>query len=89
MSEEIKRKISNALDLPQDIVLNVPRIIVTGRIAVFIENHRGIIEYNSQHVKINTTVGTVSVRGEDLVIKTIIADEINVEGKIASIEFEE
>jgi len=89
MSEEIKRKISNALDLPQDIVLNVPRIIVTGRIAVFIENHRGIIEYNSQHVKINTTVGTVSVRGEDLVIKTIIADEITVEGKIASIEFEE
>jgi len=89
MSEEIKRKISNALDLPQDIVLNVPRIIVTGRIAVFIENHTGIIEYNSQHVKINTTVGTVSVRGEDLVIKTIIADEITVEGKIASIEFEE
>ena len=27
--------------------LNVPRVIVTGKIATFIENHKGIIEYNS------------------------------------------
>jgi len=89
MNEGLKRKISDALDLPQDIVLNVPRVIITGKIAVFIENHKGIVEYNSQLVKINTPVGIVCIKGEDLLIKTIIADEITVEGKIAAIEFDE
>lgn len=89
MSEGIKKKISDALDLPQDIVLNVPRVIVTGKIATFIENHKGIIEYNSELVKISTSIGVICVRGEDLHIKTIISDEITVEGKIIAIEFEE
>ncbi len=89
MMEGIKRKLSDALDLPQDIILNVPRIIVTGKIAVFIENHKGIIEYNSELVKINTPVGIVVVKGKDLLIKTIITDEITVEGDIAAIGFEE
>ncbi|NLZ53890.1 MAG: sporulation protein YqfC [Thermoanaerobacteraceae bacterium] len=89
MSEGIKRKISDALDLPQDIILNVPRVIVTGKIAVFIENHKGIIEYNSELVKINTSIGIVCVKGEDLLIKTIVTDEITVEGKITAIEFDE
>lgn len=89
MGEEIKRKISDALDLPRDIVLNVPRIIITGKIAVFIENHKGIVEYNSGIVKINTPIGVICIKGQNLIMKSIIADEITVEGKIASVEFEE
>ena len=75
--------------MPRDIILNIPRVIITGRIAVFLENHKGIIEYNSKCVKINTPIGVVCIKGEELLIKTIIADEITVEGKIAVIEFEE
>jgi sporulation protein YqfC len=89
MSEGIKRKISDALDLPRDIILNIPRVTITGRIAVFLENHKGIVEYDSQSVKINTPVGIVSITGEDLLIKTIIADEITIEGRITAVEFEE
>ncbi|HHY42637.1 MAG TPA: sporulation protein YqfC [Thermoanaerobacterales bacterium] len=89
MSEIIKRKISDALDLPQDIILNVPRVVVTGKIAVFIENHKGIVEYNSDSVKINTSVGVVCIKGKQLLIKTIVADEITVEGEISAVEFEE
>jgi len=89
MTEGIKRKISDALDLPKDIILNVPRIVITGKIAVFIENHKGIIEYSSQLVKINTSLGIISIKGEDILIKTIITDEITVEGEITAIEFEE
>jgi sporulation protein YqfC len=89
MSEGIKRKISDALDLPRDIILNIPRVTITGRIAVFLENHKGIVEYDSQSVKINTPVGIVSITGEDLLIKIIIADEITIEGRITAVEFEE
>ena len=37
MNENLKRKISDALDLPKDIVLNVPKVTVTGRIAAFVK----------------------------------------------------
>ncbi|WP_213975248.1 sporulation protein YqfC [Tepidanaerobacter acetatoxydans] len=89
MSEGIRQKISDALDLPQDVILNVPKVILTGRIAAFIENHKGIIQYNSELVKINTSIGVVCIKGAGLLIKTIIADEITVEGKITAIELEE
>lgn len=89
MSEGIRQKISDALDLPQDVILNVPKVILTGRMAAFIENHKGIIQYNSELVKINTSIGVVCIKGAGLLIKTIIADEITVEGKITAIELEE
>ncbi|WP_422444142.1 sporulation protein YqfC [Thermoanaerobacterium sp. DL9XJH110] len=89
MGDNLKRRISDALDLPKDIVLDLPRIVVTGRIAVFIENHRGIVEYNSENVRINTAVGVLGVKGDDLIIKSIVADEITVEGRLKAIEFED
>lgn len=89
MSDIIKKRISDALDLPQDIILNLPRVTVSGDIAVFIENHKGIVEYTKDKVRINTTIGSIAVNGENLLIKSLIADEITVEGKIKSIEFEE
>lgn len=82
-------RVAKTLDLPQDIVLNIPRITLTGKIAVFLENHKGIVEYSSELVRVNTPIGTVVIRGEDLLIKTIIADEITIEGKIRSVELEE
>ena len=89
MAENLKQKISDILDLPKDIVLNLCRITITGRIAVFIENHKVIMEYTSDRVKINTGNGLLIIKGEGLVLKTIIVDEITVEGKINSIEYED
>lgn len=89
MSDGIKQKISEALDLPKDIVLNLSRITITGNIAVFIENHKGIVEYKNDLIRINTSTGTLSVSGQGLLIKTILQDEICIEGKIKAIEFEE
>ena len=89
LSEEVKRKISDALDLPKDIVLNIPRVTIMGKIAVFIENHKGIIQYSSQRVKVNTPIGIIIVKGEELLIKSILADEITIEGNISALDFEE
>jgi len=89
MSEGVKRKITEALDLPKDIVLDIPRVTLMGRIAVFIENHKGIIQYSTEVVKVNTPIGTVVIKGENLIIKSILVDEITVEGNICALDFEE
>lgn len=89
MSDGIKKRISDALELPEDIVLNLPRVIVTGNISVFVENHKGIVEYDSDRIRINTAAGTVIVKGEGLLIKSLVADEVTIEGRLKLIEFEE
>lgn len=89
LKEEVKRKISDALDLPKDVVLNIPKVTITGRIAVFIENHKGIIQYSSQKVKVNTPIGIVIIKGNGLSIKSILADEITIEGNISALDFDE
>lgn len=89
MDDGIKKRISDALDLPRDIVLNLPRVTITGSIALFIENHKGIVEYASDRVRINTGAGALIVKGEDLLIKSLVADEVTIEGQLKSIEFED
>ncbi|KXG78513.1 hypothetical protein AN618_02690 [Fervidicola ferrireducens] len=87
--EGLKSKFIEALDLPKDVVLDLPRVTVTGKIGVLIENHRGIIEYGPEKVSINTSIGLLVIRGEGLFIKYVLADEIFVEGKVRAVEFEE
>ncbi|MGI6485081.1 MAG: sporulation protein YqfC [Tepidanaerobacteraceae bacterium] len=89
VNQELRRRMSDMLDLPRDIVLNLPRIVITGRLAVFIENHKGIVEYSPEVVRINTAIGVIAVKGQRLFIKSILSDEITVEGEIQTIQFED
>ncbi|MFO7152221.1 MAG: sporulation protein YqfC [Bacillota bacterium] len=87
--EGLKSKFIEALDLPKDVVLDIPRVTVTGKVGVLVENHRGIVEYSSEKVSVNTSVGLLIIRGEELFIKYVLSDEIFVEGKVKAFEFEE
>lgn len=89
MKDDIKKKLSDVLELPKDIILDLVRLTITGRLAVFIENHKGIIEYDPQLIRVNTTDGVIVIRGKGLYLKSAIADEITIEGELNSIEFED
>lgn len=89
MNTDMRRKISEILDLPKDVLLDLVRVTVTGKLAVFIENHKGIVEYNSNLIRVNTNDGVIVLKGKDLYLKSAVADEITIEGKLQSIEFEE
>ncbi|SKC79602.1 sporulation protein YqfC [Maledivibacter halophilus] len=83
----IKEKMSNILEIPKDILLDLPRITFVGNLLMSIENHKGIIEYSSEYIRIGIKDGTIKLSGIDLMIKTITAEEIIVSGKIVSIDF--
>ncbi|MDO6354474.1 sporulation protein YqfC [Caloramator sp. CAR-1] len=84
---DIKQRFSDALDIPEEIVLDVPVIKIVSNNKIIIENHKGIIEYSKTIVRINSKIGTVALKGEDFVIKYITQDEIILEGEIEVIEF--
>lgn len=88
MNENMKRKISDVLDLPKDIVLDLTRLTITGNLTVMIENHKGIIEYNPDLIRVNSNNGVIIIKGEDLFLKSAIVDEVIIEGKIRSVEFD-
>ncbi|SHJ79309.1 sporulation protein YqfC [Paramaledivibacter caminithermalis] len=91
MNEEkitkIKSNISNILEIPKEILLDLPKITFIGNLQVSIENHKGIIEYSSENIRVKIKDGFIKISGIDLAIKTIITEEIIISGKIASIDY--
>ncbi|NLL81548.1 MAG: sporulation protein YqfC [Tissierellia bacterium] len=84
--DSIKVNLSEALELPIDITLDLPRICLIGNIELSISNHKGIIEYDNQVIRINSKSGIIKVTGNELEIKNILSEEILIIGNIEQVE---
>lgn len=84
--ENVKYSLSEALELPIDIMMDLPKLTVIGNIEACLLNHKGIIEYTQEVIRINTKTGVFKITGEGLEIKTILSEEIIVTGTIKNIE---
>ncbi|MDW7675910.1 MAG: sporulation protein YqfC [Bacillota bacterium] len=80
--EQLKEAFSKLLEMPSDVILDMPKIIMVGNIQLYIENHRGIVSFSQEKVEIAVSLGKVEVIGSNLVIRGIFTDEIMLEGKI-------
>lgn len=85
----LKRRLTDLFDLPQDVTLDLPRILLVGGLQVIIENHRGLIEYTPNRVAVGVTRGQVAIEGEELEIGIINVEEIMVLGRIRALLLEE
>jgi sporulation protein YqfC len=83
----LKAAISEALDLPGEITLDLPKIIIIGYSQMLIENHRGVIEYTPKKIRLNSGIGVIKIEGTDLNLKSIATDDIIVTGKIKTVNF--
>ena len=79
-------KVAQALDLPLDMLCDVPRTEIMGKSCVNIENFRGILDYNENCVKINTTSGIIKIDGDELLIESITDDGVCIKGTIIRLE---
>jgi sporulation protein YqfC len=80
--QQMKRWITDKLELPADIVMDLPRITMVGQIHIYIENHQGLLTFSDKELRLLLKQGQLLVRGEQFVIKTILPEEILLEGKI-------
>lgn len=83
-----KTNIAQKLDLPRDIVLDMPCITITGDNEISIENHKGVIIFEEKQVKINSEVGFVSIFGNDFEILFMGGSTITIGGKFKSVVYE-
>ena len=87
MKRGIKRSMSDAFELPREVVLNLPLISLTGREEAVIENYKGIIEYSQDTVRISTGAGVLKIQGKNLLLKHITDEDVSVTGGILKLEF--
>ncbi|NLC76771.1 MAG: sporulation protein YqfC [Clostridia bacterium] len=77
------------LEMPSDVLLDLPKLTMIGQKELLLENHRGIIEYSQAKIRVNSTAGQITIKGSDLVLKNLKSDQMLVEGKISALMLED
>lgn len=87
VKRKVKQQFSEVLELPSDIILDLPKMVLTGNLQFFLENHRGITAYTPELIRIAAGEGEIEITGQELQLRNILPDELYVEGQIKSIVF--
>ncbi|HHW61346.1 MAG TPA: sporulation protein YqfC [Syntrophomonadaceae bacterium] len=87
--ESFNKVLAEFLEIPKDLVLDIPKITLIGRNEFYLENHKGIIEYTSQRLRINLSRGFVEILGDQLEIRALYPEELYIAGQISGIRFQD
>lgn len=88
MRKKIKQKIKETLEMPAEVIMNSPKVVLDSNLNVWIENYLGIIEYSDSAVKVNTSDFIIKITGERLLIDFITNEDLSISGKILSVVYE-
>lgn len=81
--------ISQNLMLPPDIIAGAPIVTINGRNSISIENHRKIMEYTGEKIKISTKICNLCIEGKNLKITYYTKEELKVTGIIHSVYYQQ
>ncbi|MGI6421133.1 MAG: sporulation protein YqfC [Syntrophomonadaceae bacterium] len=85
--DTLNRVMADFLEIPRDLVMDIPKLTLIGRNELYIENHRGIIEFQADLLRINLSRGFIEIQGNNLEIKTLLPEELFLIGEINTIVF--
>lgn len=83
-----RQNLADLFELPREIILNLPRLTVIGNVQCYLENHRGVIEYTDEKVRVSVNGGEIIIQGGNLVIRYLANEEIAIEGNIETVNYE-
>lgn len=86
-TKRIQNQFAEVFEIPQDALLNLPRITLIGDSQLYLENHRGIIQYTSERIRVSILGGQLEILGQEMFLKNIKPDEIAVHGTINQLSF--
>lgn len=80
--------IADVMALPKDVVLDLPKISVCGDREVFIENHKGLLEYTQSCIRVKMNDGIINIFGSELKIIVMETDRMVIDGVFERVEYE-
>ena len=87
--ETLAEKINRKLDISPDILPGGTLIAIRGRASLSVCGSTGIVLYTPTEIKLSLHRGALSVKGCRLVCTSYNAEELRIDGKINSVNFEE
>jgi len=82
------QRLASILEIPEDIVLDLPRITMLGNRQLLVENHKGIIEYTPSLVRIKLEQGELIITGKNLMLGNLQIEQILVEGIVGDVKYD-
>lgn len=76
---------TSALEMPEELALDLPKITLVGNINLNVENHKGIISYSASEVRLRVSDGYLVARGSDFKLRSINSSDIFLEGEISNL----
>ena len=87
MKESFLERAARKLDIPADLAAGAPKIVIRGYRDIYIENHKGLLEYGTQEIHIDAGDATLKLTGEGFHIRAMAAGELRLEGLLFKVEF--
>lgn len=84
-SETVRNKISRFLDVPLDMIADVPRIILYDNCQLTIENYKAVESYTTENIELRCTQYKILIEGKNLSIISITDEEILIQGHILNV----
>ncbi|MDR9853054.1 sporulation protein YqfC [Paenibacillus sp. VCA1] len=87
ISRRLRKWTHEALDLPQDVLLDLPRVTLVGNKELTVENHRGVRHFSENKMILSLSEGMLEIEGAGLMIRAILPQEVLIEGMIRNIKY--
>lgn len=87
MKMNLREQVVKNLDIPTEVISNIPIIKMNGNKEISIENFVGLVEYTPQKVRLNTRCGLLIIDGVGLEAKSMTIEKIFIKGVILQVAF--
>lgn len=81
----MRRMMADVLEIPQDLALDLPRITLVGNLNLNVENHKGIISYSANEVRLRVSDGYLIATGRGFALRSISRTDVFLEGEIMAL----
>ncbi|SDW14394.1 sporulation protein YqfC [Marininema mesophilum] len=87
IGSRVRKFASDLLDIPQDVMTDVPRILIIGPYRVHVENHHGVEKFSDGEIRLRTARGVLQIIGAQLKIQAIYSHDIWIDGTVSEVKY--
>ena len=85
--ESFREQFSALLDVPPEIMNDLPKVVIVGNKEINVENFIGLLEYTMQRIRINTKSGVIVIEGVELEATKMTSEYIKIKGTILQVSY--